>query len=67
MQIPEPIVEGPVKISWKQSVTDPLKAVSTFEVDFGKTDFNPVQAAAIERAIVTILRGTLKVSLSRHK
>lgn len=67
MNIPQPIEEGPVQISWRQSVADPQKAVSVFEVDFGKTDFSPGRAANVEKAVVAILRVGLGVSLSRHK
>ena len=67
MWLPEPITEGPVKLSWRQSVADPQKVVSVFEVDFGKTNFSPEKAVDVQRAIVAILRGTLDVSLSKIK
>ena len=66
MDMPEPGVEGPVRISWRRSSTDSRKVVSTFEVDFGKTKLNPDRASDIELAIVRLLRRKLRVKLARH-
>ena len=66
MEIPEPEIEGPVSIYWYRSNTDPRKIVSLFQIDFGKTDIDPIKAANINLAIVRLLRQELNVKLTRH-
>lgn len=65
MDIPEPIEEGAVKFRWIQSTTKPDKVKSIIELDFGKTDMTPSQAANVQRSIVCICRTAFGVSLSR--
>ena len=64
--MPEPEIEGPVRISWRRSEADSRKVVSTFEVDFGKTNLEPEKAADVELAVVKTLRRKLRVKLPRH-
>ena len=63
MNMPEPKREGPVVISWRQSIADPRKLVTTFEVDWGKTEMTPGEAAEVTMAIVMMLRAHLEIKL----
>ncbi len=67
MDIPSPIEEGAVKIHWRQSITDPRKVVSIFEIDFGRTKLNPTEAANIGKAVVVLLRASLGATLSQFR
>lgn len=67
MDIPDAIEEKAVKIHWRQSTADPRKVVSIFEIDFGKTQLSPAEAADIGKEVVAILRVSLGVKLTLFK
>jgi len=60
----QPIKEGPVEIRFDRSDG---KIRVTYTVDFAQTDLSPGAAANVQKAIVTVLRKGLGVSLSRLK
>ena len=60
----QPIKEGAVEIRFDRSDG---KIRVTYIVDFAKTDLSPGAAANVQKAIVTVLRKGLGVSLSRLK
>lgn len=65
MNIPNPVIEGPVKFRWVQSTTNPEMVKSIIELDFGKTKMSPEQAANVQRSIVCICRTAFGVSLDK--
>lgn len=60
----QPIKEGAVEIRFDESDG---KVRVTYTVDFAQTDLSPSAAANVQKAIVTVLRKGLGVSLAKLK
>lgn len=63
MDMPQPIKEGAVEISWDRSPTNPKKIRTHIILDFGKTDWTPEKAATKQGHVVRTLRRYFGVKL----
>lgn len=63
--MPKPIEEKPVKISWDRSPSNPRKIVTTIVLDFGELDWSPEKAADKQRLVINSIRRHFSVKLER--
>jgi len=67
LDMPEPVEEKMVKISWDRSPANSRKIRVHIILDFGKTDWSPEKAADKQGYVVRTIRRYFGVKLSRIK
>jgi len=65
MDMPEPIKEKMIEISWDRSPSDPRKIRQHIILDFGKTDWSPEKAVDKAGYVIRTIRRQFGVKLSR--
>jgi len=67
LDMPEPVEEKMVKISWDRSPANSRNIRVHIILDFGKTDWSPEKAADKQGYVVRTIRRYFGVKLSRIK
>lgn len=67
MDMPEPIREKMIEISWDRSPSDPRKIRQHIILDFGKTDWDAHTAVVKAGYVIRTIRRQFGVKLSRIK
>lgn len=65
LDMPKPVEENAVKISWDRSSIDRRKIRTTIVLDFGKVDWSPEKAAEKQRLVINQVRRSFGVKLER--
>lgn len=65
LDMPEPVKEKMVEISWDRSPTDPRKIREHIILDFGKTDWSPEEASDRSIRVIRTIRRQFGVKLSK--
>ena len=65
LDMPEPIREKMIEISWDRSPTDSRKIRQHITLDFGKTDWSPDKAVEKAGYVIRTIRRQFGVKLSR--